>query len=480
MPLPEAVQPVRMQRVGLLAPADALRAALVTVADAGVVQFEPLPKLEEPTEAGRRLQQLGEPGEPRLAEREPDLDTLARERRADLLAGEAELQAVASGALRRGPVAALAGWCPAPELPALAERLAGDGASVVPLPAPRGVDPPTLLHGGGQVRRSFAPLVRTYGTVPYPDLDPTLLAGAAYVLMFGMMFGDAGHGLLLVLMALLLRIGWPPRLGRWRSAWPFVAAAGLTSGVFGLLYGEFFGPTGVVPVVWVAPLEEPVLLLAAGVGLGAVLLAAAYTVAIVNRWREGGPGRAVYASSGIAGAAVFLGIGCLVGGLALHTDLLAMLGGVVAAAGLVLAGIGFMAAAGGGAAGAVQAGVELFDVVLRIGTNLVSFARLAAFGLTHAALGWLVWTTTASLFGRGGLAAAAAGVLVFLLGNALAFTLEALVAGIQALRLEFYELFSRVFELEGRPFLPWHVPVVRDGVATVVTTPPGPVSPDRD
>jgi V/A-type H+-transporting ATPase subunit I len=50
----------------------------------------------------------------------------------------------------------------------------------------------------------------------------------------------------------------------------------------------------------------------------------------------------------------------------------------------------------------------------------------------------------------------AAAVLVFLLGNALAFSLEALVAAIQALRLEFYELFSRVFEIEGRPFRPWH------------------------
>jgi V/A-type H+-transporting ATPase subunit I len=458
MPLPEAVQPVRMERVGVLAPADALRAALVRVADAGVVQFEPVAKTEEPGDAGRRLQRLGAVAEPVLAQLPPDLDELEREERADLLAGEAELEALAAGALRRGSVAALAGWCPAPELPGLAARLAETGACVVALTPPRSVDPPTLLRGGGQVRQSFAPLVRTYGTVPYPDLDPTLLAGAAYVLMFGMMFGDAGHGLLLVLAALLLRAGRLPKLARWRSAWPFAAAAGLTSCVFGLLYGEFFGPTGVVPVLWVAPLEEPVLLLAAAVGVGAVLLAAAYAVAIVNRWREGGPGRAVYASSGIAGAAVFLGIGCLVGGLYLQSGLLAALGGLVAATGLVLAGIGFTAASGGGGAGAVQAGVQLFDVVLRIGTNLVSFARLAAFGLTHAALGWLVWTSTAGLFDRGTVAAAAAGVLVFVLGNAVAFALEALVAAIQALRLAFYELFSRVFEVEGRPFVPWHVP----------------------
>ena len=52
----------------------------------------------------------------------------------------------------------------------------------------------------------------------------------------------------------------------------------------------------------------------------------------------------------------------------------------------------------------------------------------------------------------------AGAVVVFVVGNLLAFGLEALVAGIQALRLEYYELFSRVFRVEGRPFQPWHVP----------------------
>jgi len=50
---------------------------------------------------------------------------------------------------------------------------------------------------------------------------------------------------------------------------------------------------------------------------------------------------------------------------------------------------------------------------------------------------------------------------VFAAGTALAFSLEALVAAIQALRLEYYELFSRVFTGQGEPFRPWHVPVAR-------------------
>ncbi|MFS8098942.1 ATPase [Lentzea alba] len=402
--------PVRMERIAVVAPEDALRRALALVADAGVV----------------------------------DVDRT-----------DDELETIADAAVRRESVAAVAGWCPAQERPGLAAALAEVGAAAVPLPVPRGVDPPSLLRADGPVRRSFTPLITTYGTVPYQDVDPTVLAGAAYVLMFGMMFGDAGQGLLLVAVGLLLRAGWPRRLARWRSAWPFVLGAGVASTAFGVLYGEFFGPTGVVPVLWLDPLDDPVELLSAGVAAGAVLLAAAYAVAIVNRWREGGPRLAVYAASGVAGAALFLGIAGIAGGLLLGADLLVVAAAVIAVAGLVLAGVGFAAASGGGAAGWVQAAVELFDIVIRTGSNLVSFARLAAFGLVHAAIGSVVWLGTTALASGGGVGIAAA-VLVFLLGNALAFSLEALVAAIQALRLEFYELFSRVFEIEGRPFRPWH------------------------
>jgi V/A-type H+-transporting ATPase subunit I len=251
----EASEPVRMHRVAVVAPASRLRDALVRTADSGAVQVDrPDDRrgaASPPGPAGRLLQRLHPtaPPAPRLSRERPDLEGLERDRRLDLVAGEAELESVAAAAVVRGEVAALVGWAPAGDLPALADTLADVGAAVVRLPQPRGVDPPTRLHTGGQVRRSFAPLVATYATVPYSDLDPTLPAGLAYVLMFGMMFGDVGHGALLVAIALLLRVGRPARFAQLRSVWPFLAAAGVSAATFGLLYGEFFGPTGVVPVL---------------------------------------------------------------------------------------------------------------------------------------------------------------------------------------------------------------------------------------
>jgi V/A-type H+/Na+-transporting ATPase subunit I len=476
----DGVIPARMKRVALVAADESMRDMLVQVADAAVAEIglaggqavtpgpvvsETMPGGEAGTggEAARRLRHAGHPvtGAALSASR-PDLDALERAGRYELLAGEAQLEAYAAVAFKRSGAMALPAWIPAARLSDVAASLAAVGGAVVPLPSPRGIQPPTL-DSGRPARRSVSPLVQTYGTVPYADIDPAWLAWAGYVLMFGMMFGDAGEGLVLVAVAAALRAGWPGWARRFRRAWPFVGGAGLAATVFGLLYGEFFGPTGVVPSVWLDPLDHPLNLLAVALGVGVVMIAGAYALGTVNRWREGGWPSALYAPSGIAGTMVFLGAGVMAGGWYFHRGPVVAAGGVVALAGLALAAIGFLAEAGGGGAGRLQASVEVFDLIVRLGSNVVSFTRLAAFGLTHAALGLLVWEGTRALWQRGGLAAVA-GVAVFAVGTALAFSLEALVAAIQALRLEYYELFSRVFVMQGRPFRPWHLPIVTEGI----------------
>jgi V/A-type H+-transporting ATPase subunit I len=413
MPWRDALSPVRMERVALVAPEHTLQEALAQVARSGVVELD-LP---------------GASGD-----------------------GPEELDRAARCAVVSGPVVGLVGWVPSGEVPGLAARLVTHGGAVVPLPHPRGVQPPTLITGGGKGRLSRT-LVDTYGTVPYPDLDPSRLAGLAYVVMFGMMFGDVGHGAVLVAVGLVLRGGRVTRLARLRRAWSFVTGAGVTSMVFGALYGEAFGPTGLVPVLWLAPLADPVRLLLTALLVGALLLAGAYTLGTINRVREGGWGYALYARSGVAGSALFLAVGLTAWGLTADVSALVTAGAVLGVAALVLILVGLVVEAGGGASGAFQAVIEGFDTLVRLGSNIVSFARLAAFGLTHAALLSVVWSGTTALWAPDWRAGAA--VLLFAVGNVLTFGLEALVAAIQALRLEYYELFSRVFLSEGRPFRPW-------------------------
>ena len=469
----ETLVPARMRRVAIVAARPRLRDALAEVADAGVVELSGAlaPAAGEAVEALRRLERAagnaaagvdGGASRPRLRRHAPVVAELERCGARELLAGEVALRQRAERAVAHGPFALLAGWAPQHELSALRERLSAVGASLVELALPRVETPPTLLVPV-RLARPFRLLVETYGAVPYGDIDPTLFASVIFFLMFGMMFGDAGDGLLLIAGALLLGRARDPRLATARRLWPFPAAAGASAVVFGLLYGEFFGPTGILPVLWLKPLDHATTLLLIGAAIGVVLLLGAHALGVVNRLRERGPRAALLAPTGVAGLLVLIGGVLLVLGLA-YAPALAPAGAAVVAVGALLLYTGFRAESPRGGLGVLQRSIELFDALLRTGSNVLSFTRLAAFGLMHAAIGLVVVEGAEAL--AGGPAGYLAAAVLFLLGSALAFALETLVVGVQALRLEYYELFSRVFVEEGRPFRPWSIPLLADEEAT--------------
>jgi V/A-type H+-transporting ATPase subunit I len=446
-----------MRRVAVVAPESRCRQTLVAVADAGC--FEPDPPLEqEPNPLQRLLDGVDASGvTAELLPTPPDVDSLVGTGDLAALLGEVSLAGQRLASVEAGSCRILPGWVPDDERQRLRDTLAPIGGGVVDLPGRPGLVPPTAHRPGpGSAVR---PLVSTYATVPYRDVDPTWFAAVTYLFMFGMMFGDVAHGLAIVGVGALARFG-VGRLERLRGAVPFLVGAGVSATGFGLLYGEAFGPTGLVPTLWIRPLEEPETLLAAGIAVGAVLLAATFVLAIVNRWREQGPALAFYDASAVPGLLLLLAVGCAVLGATLAPGWTWPAAALLAAVGLSLTFVGLVVRAGGRGAGVAEASVELFDTVLRLGSNLISFARLAAFGLTHAVITTVVWLGTAALWSRGGWLLLAAAVL-FLLGNAVSIALGALVAAVQALRLEYYELFSRLFADDGRPFLPWSIPTRR-------------------
>lgn len=461
MTLPERAMPVRMGRVAIVALRGRTREVLVALAESAVVDLAgPLGAGEGAAlEALRRLESRGRRGgrEAALSREPPDVQELERSGAAELLAGEVEIDRRVGSAVRHGSYALFVGWAPRPALAELRERLRALGAELVELPMPRGTQPPTLL-APAPAAEPFRPLVGAYGAVPYDNLDPTPFVAITYCLMFGVMFADVGDGAVIVAAALALARTRSARLASLRKVWPMIAGPGLAAMVFGALYGECFGPTRLLPALWLAPLSSPTRLLAVAVIAGGLLLAGGYALGIVNRWREGGARLALTADAGVPGLALLLGGGCLALDLAAHVPVAGLLGAVLALAALGPLALGLRAGAAAGAAGFFEVAVGLFDGLLRLFSNVISFGRLAAFGLMHAAIGQVILHAAEGLLGTplGDIAAGA----VFLIGWAAAFALEGLVVAVQALRLEYYELFSRLFVREGRTFTPWRLPLL--------------------
>ena len=455
MPSRPDLWPARMSRVGVVAPTGRARRVLVEVARRGTLEPDPAP---DGGPAGVLADRVADDAVVPLLSEEP-LDDLRPTTDVDarLLAGEASLDQRLAAATVRGRCTILPGWMRSTDVDDTRSAIEPYGGAVVELRRRPGASPPTAYseHRAGA---AFRPLVTTYGTVPYVDVDPTLFAAAAYTLMFGMMFGDVGHGLAITLLGVAALLA---RTGRLRSVRPlawFLVAAGASATVFGFLYGDAFGPTGLVPTLWIRPLDEPEQFLVVGLIVGIALLAVTFVMSIVDRWREGGAALAIYDPSGVAGAVLLIGVAVAIVAVVISSTVAWWVAGGCLALGAVLLFGGFVVRSGSGASGVAQAIIELFDTLLRLGSNIVSFTRLAAFGLTHAVITDVVWSGTTALWDRGGVLTVVA-VVLFVGGNVLAFALGALVAAIQALRLEYYELFSRLFATSGRPFTPWHLDI---------------------
>lgn len=349
-----------------------------------------------------------------------------------------------------GPLSFLGGWVVAERVEELRRNLARDIANpvcvVVQPPvaheteerAPSEVVVPRLLRPG-------LDLVSMYGTTDYSELNPTLVVAATTPLLFGMMFGDVGHGLMLVLAALLLR--------RWLRRW---VVAGISCGIaailFGMLYGSVFGMEHWMPALWLRPMEEPfrILEMALWMGVGYVLLSSLLKTANLFHQRQWLA--AWIGLQGLAGAAFYLG-GVLTIRALYVGEAFPQMATSACLAGLLLAALHtVLELRRHGRAAGMELASEVFHTLLSLFTNTLSFLRLAAFALAHAAL------SLATFLVMDALPASTLGWLgrsvVFLCGTAVILVLDGLAVGIQTIRLQFYEGLARYYRGEGRVFRP--------------------------
>jgi V/A-type H+-transporting ATPase subunit I len=183
----------------------------------------------------------------------------------------------------QGRIYLVSGWAPAPALDSLIATVQDVTEKraiieVVEAEATR-TEAPILLRNPRLVR-SFESVVSNFGLPAYDELDPTALVAISFALMYGMMFGDFGQGLLLALAGL-----WLQRRSKDSAQVGLVLTiCGLSAAMFGLLYGSALG-FELFPPIWLRPLDTIVELLLAGVVAGIVLLNAGFGLNLINSWR---------------------------------------------------------------------------------------------------------------------------------------------------------------------------------------------------
>ncbi len=323
------------------------------------------------------------------------------------------------------------GWTSFRDEAALLAALAeADVKGLIRLSAPPpDLDPPLLLDNPRWMR-PFEIFTGMLGVPSAGEADPTRIVAIAAPLMFGYMFGDVGHGAVLLVAGLVL--------GRRYPALRLLIAGGLVAIVFGFLYGSVFAIETLIEPAWLHPLEYPlVMMLVPLIGGALLLLTGMLLDALQSYWHR--QGRHWWET----GAGLVLAYLGLLGSFVEPALLFA------AAAGGAWFVLGHALIAPRRRLAAVGAALtEFLESLFQVLVNTLSFVRVGAFALAHAGL-------SLAVVGVAEAASSTTGWLVILvLGNALIIGLEGLIVGIQTTRLVLFEFFVRFLHAEGRPFRP--------------------------
>lgn len=346
--------------------------------------------------------------------------------------------------------------------------------------------PVKLTHG--KFVKSFERMIFSYGSPIYGTIDPTPWVALFFTLLFGIMFGDCGQGLVLLLIGILMAKK-VVKVGGWNKFAPIFMAVGISSSIMGLLTGEFFGTeellepfahwvTGLfgnphAPILKLMPGEDPKSIyvmfgvFGVAVAIGFVINTCGLIINIINNIIRKKYGEALFGKNGLAGAVFFWYIVALVLRIVIAHHTVALYDIIIIAVALFFAAFASpfeRAFAGekpllenGFGTYLISSVVEIIEVISGYLSNTVSFVRVGAFALSHAVLNFTIMTLTTLCGGKGTIG----GIIVLIFGNALIIVLEGMIVAIQVVRLQYYEFFSKFFHETGREFKPFKFEIIK-------------------
>ena len=356
----------------------------------------------------------------------------------------------------------LSGWIPKSFIKSLNKLLVGFDNRILLIIkeaneiANKAITPPTMLINN-KLFRPFESMVYMYGVPSYGEIDPTMFLAITYTLMFGAMFGDVGQGLVLLLAGFLLR----NMMGRINLGGVF-ERLGISSIVFGFLYGSVFGSEKVINALLIRPMEDINQMLIGAIIFGCIFLILGFILGITNSIRRNDIERGLFGKEGVAGFMFYIGALILIISIVYKKPLLPTTIWIIyfifflliillkePLANLIIGKKILFEA--GAKDYFIESSFEVVETLLSMFSNTLSFIRVGAFALNHVGL-FVAFSAMASMTKSG-----VTSVLILILGNIIIICLEGLIVFIQGLRLEYYELFSKYYEGGGVSFEPVRV-----------------------
>lgn len=350
----------------------------------------------------------------------------------------------------------LYGWVPESEAAKLEAELDRAGGVIHQTDDPSmisDVTPPTKLKNR-RFFRPFQPFIEMYGRPNYNEFDPTPFMAVVYTLLYGVMFGDLGQGVLLAICGYLM---WKLR-GMWIGK--VLVYTGISGALVGIAYGSVFGFENLLPFGFHV-LESSAntnTALQFSIYIGLAILTVVMIMNIISGLRRRDYAKALFGQNGFAGLVLFYGVMFILlpmlgylsislpgWALVLMIVLPLMLIVMREPLGKLVAGDPDWKPESFGSF-LVQNLFELIEVVLSYVTNAVSFMRIGIFVISHAAMMGVVFMLAGGHENPN--------MVVVAIGNVFVMALEALLVAIQVLRLNFYEMFGRFYDGDGREFTP--------------------------
>jgi V/A-type H+-transporting ATPase subunit I len=359
----------------------------------------------------------------------------------------------------------IVGWIPTSRMDDLSQKIkqVSRDSIVTAMPQNQHADYlsiPVALSGH-RILAPFQQVVMAYGRPRYDEIDPTLLIAITFPLLFGAMFGDVGQGLTLAVLGWLITSRKIKALNSLHSLGGLIGVCGITATLFGFLYGSIFGIEDLLPALWIRPMENIMEILIVAIGGGVVLLSFGFLIGMYNAWRNRDWGKLFFDHNGLAGFVLYWSLlGLVLPAFGTQLPIPAVLF-------TTLTGISCIAISlsevlkhlieghrplveDGWGTYAIQAFFELFETLIGFLSNSLSYVRVGAFAVAHAGL-------SAVIFILGEMVSANHGLgywITVVLGNLFIVGFEGLIVGIQTMRLEYYEFFSKFFTGGGMRYEP--------------------------